>query len=297
MRKWIALSVLMFFVLPMFVAYGSDVGNLLEGSKGDFRLELGADNFQRELKIEDDITYSDSVGTDVIAFAGALEGGRETVNRIYLKASYLASPKTELYLKLGQASLRTKIDQVAVAFVTVDDWGWDTYAEYQPGSSGLSDPGTFFGIGIKEVLSETKNLKVISDFQILMLSKTDLELALYEDYYEDDTGWLDHNALGIDTVESIEYQLSVFCKKTSGELKPYAGAKLTYFTNTYELIYVTDSDYFASAEVSKDIEAKPVDYLGFFAGVDWQLGEKTRFNLELRMRDEVGVSGGFSMGF
>lgn len=298
MKRWVALSVLVFLALPMSLAYSSDVGNLFEGSQGDFRLELGTDNFQRELNIADDITYTEVLGTDILAINGEVEGGRETVNRLFLKASYLVNPKTELYLKLGMASVRTQIDEIVITDYEESIFAWDVDVGYQPGSSVLSDPGTFFGLGVKEVLSETKDLKIALDFQILMLSETDLEMTLEGWYWEDDTGNFAFGALGIDTVKSLECQFAMLCKKTSGELKPYAGAKLTYFTNTYELfLEADDSGGFPSGRASADIEATPVDYLGFFAGVDWQLDEKTRCNLELRVSDEVGISFGISRGF
>jgi hypothetical protein len=304
MKTKLVVIIAVSFLLAGTLTFGSDVGN--NEQKTGWNFGIGSGHSTRAVELDDRwISYTETISGDPsIVFTYFVDefDGEETLDTLFVKASYGWGDRYAFYLKAGMARLTHKFLDVQEIFR--EDFSDGTFFETPVGGGnlrqlmGASDWDVFYGAGFKAVFFESGGFKAGVDVQYNAYS-LDQDTMYLNSYFQDDTGiFFDRHIL--DETETSEYHLAVIFSKQNTMVHPYGGIKLS----AYETEYEGRSWFFDgfSSPAFEDIQMwdftmEASDMIGFFAGVDYAATDIFHINGEIRVGDEAALTAMLSWKF
>jgi hypothetical protein len=302
--------------------FAAEVGNLYQSDEGEgkFKLELKYDHQTREVELDSDFVVCDFKGVAPTVYRVSLKvkdfDGEEVSDRYYLKASLTATPRVEVYAKLGTGRLKSKFfDPYSSKTLEIYDVngvltyrGIEAYLDSQ--ISGKGDYGFLGGVGVKAIVHQSGTFQVGLDLQYVYQESDDvLFLSKWsEDVYDPGVDrYREEVTAEVDESETQELHLALIASKKMGNFTPYGGVKVSWYETEYDgkasysekyEDFVTPANSWSEAHTGDfDFETEQQDYVGFFVGADYSFTENFGVNAEVRLGDEEGFATGLCWKF
>ncbi len=267
MKKLILLGLVVVLCLPLAV-YAASIGGVETQGQGKFAIGLDQEFvFDRDMELK---------SMDPGIEKGELETKTEidSMYRTMVKASYGVLENLDIFVKLGTADFKGKMD-----------WTWREGGDWEKGTMKIKGDNAFaYGFGAKG----TYNLK--NDWII----GCDAQYLRHKNDYKGIESWEDSG--GDSGEESFkgdvtfqEWQVAPYIAKKIGNFVPYLGVKYSDLKTKFKVTREDDE-----TETWK-IEAD--DNFGVFLGTDYKIGENWKLNLEGRFVDETAMSVGATYRF
>ena len=298
------------FVFWATAGYGATVGNI--DSPG-FALSVGADQSSRAVEGDGKTlgSFSNSRANLPTSNLERLQVGKfdgnENLHRLYLRGSY-GFDRFSVFLKVGVARLSPTIDNPVIS----DDASNTSTGSASGGASshgdvgGSTDGGLFYGLGAQVTVFSQPSYRIAVNGSFLQ-HQYDFSSLLFRDTFHSAAGGVVTETTRdarFDKATTQELELALLVSGTpAGGFSPYGGVKLSSYKTKYDgkssLVDRNDalSPAVETVADSFSLKTKGKEWVGFFAGVSYDLAPHMGLNLELRAGEETGLTAAYTCRF